>query len=93
MTWDYMHRCSDGTLYVGRTKNLENRLHQHASGHGASHTAERLPIQLVWFQEFSNVGDAWRRERKLHGWGAQKREALIRGWEEIKRLAKPPSQR
>lgn len=23
----------------------------------------------------------------------QKREALIRGWEEIKRLAKPPSQR
>ncbi|WP_018155689.1 GIY-YIG nuclease family protein [Demetria terragena] len=75
----YMLRCGDGTYYVGSTRSLQTRLDQHASGHGAKYTARRLPIELVWSQEYASVAEAYAMEKKIQGWSRAKREALIEG--------------
>ena len=47
----YLLRCSDNTHYVGRTKNLEDRLKRHNLGEVA-YTSRRLPVQLVTYLTF-----------------------------------------
>ncbi|MEE2522287.1 GIY-YIG nuclease family protein [Pseudarthrobacter sp. J47] len=74
-----MLSCSDGSYYVGSTKNLEMRLAQHQTGEGAAYTRRRRPVKLVWFEEFSRVDQAFAREKQVQGWGRAKRDALISG--------------
>jgi predicted GIY-YIG superfamily endonuclease len=81
----YILRCSDGSYYVGSTRSLPLRLEQHASGMGAVYTSTRLPVELVWSQEFDIVADAYAAEKKLQGWSRAKREALISGQVELLR--------
>ena len=85
----YMLRCSDGSLYVGSTGCLEQRVQEHHDGVGASYTRRRRPVELVWTEERESVADAYGLEKQLQGWSRAKREALIRGdWDEIRRLAR-----
>ena len=79
MAWMYILECADGSYYVGSTKDLERRIHQHNEGTGAKYTARRHPVKLVFSAEFSNVADAYAAEKQVQGWGRKKREALIRG--------------
>ena len=79
MAFAYMLRCSDGTYYVGSTNNLDIRLAQHQAGEGADYTRRRRPVELVWFEEFSRVDQAFTREKQVQGWSRAKREALIAG--------------
>ena len=73
----YMLRCSDASYYVGSTTNLEHRLWQHSTGGGAKYTSTRLPVQLVFIEEFDRIDLAYAREKQLQGWSRRKREALI----------------
>jgi putative endonuclease len=75
----YILRCSDGSYYVGSTRNVESRLWQHQQGLGAEYTQHRLPVQLVYAYEFERVADAFAMEKRVQGWSRKKREALIRG--------------
>ena len=77
MAYTYMLRCSDGSFYVGSTRKLEQRLHEHAVGQGAHYTRTRLPVELVWFEEHDNIGAAFAREKQIQNWGRAKRLALI----------------
>lgn len=87
--WVYMLRCADGTFYVGHSDNLEHRIAQHQMGNIKGYTSTRLPVDLVWSQEFSSRIEALEAERQIKGWGKQKKEALIAGdWERISALAK-----
>lgn len=79
MAWVYILKCTDGTHYVGSTKDLEGRVEQHASGRGARYTSKRRPVSLVWAFETDRVDEAWALERQIHGWSRAKREALIAG--------------
>jgi predicted GIY-YIG superfamily endonuclease len=79
MAWVYLLRCADGSYYTGSTRNLNGRLEQHASGLGSVYTSSRLPIELVWCQEYESVADAYAIEKKIQGWSRVKREALIEG--------------
>jgi predicted GIY-YIG superfamily endonuclease len=36
-------------------------------------------VELVWFEEFSRVDQAFAREKQVQGWSRAKREALIAG--------------
>ena len=85
----YMLRCADGRYYVGSTrKSLDERIAEHSSGALGGFTASRLPIVLVWSQQFENITDAIAVERQIKGWSRAKKEALIRGdFEAIQRLA------
>ena len=74
---------------MGSARNLETRLDQHASGFGAEYTKRRLPIELVFAEEFESVADASALEKQIQGWSRAKREALIAGrFDELKRLSK-----
>ena len=75
-----MLECSDGSYYVGSTRSLERRLHQHNSDKdGCAYTRSRRPVTLVWSAEVEHVGLAFALEKQIQGWGRRKREALIRG--------------
>ena len=73
----YILECSDGTYYTGSTNNLELRLHQHLNGEGAVYTRTRLPVKLLYFEQFSRIDDAFFREKQVQGWSRKKKEALI----------------
>jgi putative endonuclease len=79
MAWMYILECCDGSYYVGSTKNLERRLSEHQEGLGARYTTRRLPIKLVYCEEYDRVADAFYREKQVQGWRRAKREALING--------------
>ena len=89
MAFVYILRCSDGSYYVGSTRNLENRIWQHSTGAGAVYTSTRLPIELVFAQEYDRVDEAYAREKQIQGWSRKKREALISGaYDELPRLSR-----
>ena len=61
----YILKCSDGSFYTGSTVDLNHRMEQHQNGHGANHTAKKLPIELVYFEEFLRIQDAFQRENPI----------------------------
>lgn len=75
----YILECSDGSYYTGSTKDLELRLQQHNQGEGANHTKKRLPVKLVYYEEFQRIDEAFFREKQVQGWSRKKKEALIKG--------------
>lgn len=79
MAWMYILKCVDDSYYVGSTKNLELRLSQHQEGVGAKYTSKRLPVELVYSEEYDRVADAFKREKQVQNWSRAKREALING--------------
>ena len=86
----YMLRCSDGSYYVGSTRDeLELRVAQHNAGTFGGYTRSRRPVTLVFSESFESASDAVRAERQLKGWTRAKKEALIGGdIETLKRLSK-----
>jgi len=75
----YILLCADGSYYTGSTTNLELRLAQHQAGEGANHTKKRLPVELIYYEEFSRVDLAFDREKQVQGWNRKKKKALING--------------
>ena len=73
----YILKCSDGTYYTGSAKDLEIRLQQHQNGKGANYTARRLPIKLLYFEEYQRIDEVFYREKQVQGWSRKKKEALI----------------
>ncbi len=63
----YILECVDQTFYVGSTNDLIKRLDQHQKGEGAHYTMKRLPVKLIYYEEFENVGEAFRREKQIQG--------------------------
>ena len=75
----YILLCSDGSYYTGSTIDLERRLEQHQNGEGANHTKKRLPVTLVYYEEYPRIDTAFYREKQVQGWNRKKKEALIEG--------------
>ncbi len=71
--------CADGSYYTGSTNNLELRMAQHKNGEGANHTKKRLPVKLIYYEEFQRIDEAFYREKQVQGWNRKKKEALING--------------
>ncbi len=76
--WLYILECSDGSYYVGSTRNIEHRISQHIIGKGSKYTAKRKPVKLVFACEFPTITEAYNLEKQVQGWSHAKREALIR---------------
>jgi len=84
----YILRCADSSYYTGSTKYLELRLAQHQAGEGANHTKKHLPVELVYYEEYDRIDDAFYREKQVQGWGRKKKEALIdRAFESLRPLS------
>jgi len=75
--YTYILICADDSYYTGSTKDLLRRLKQHQTGQGANHTKKRLPVALIYFEEFDRIDKAFYREKQIQGWSRKKKEALI----------------
>jgi len=90
MCYVYILRCADGSLYVGWTQNLDDRLSAHNEGRGSTYTFKRRPVCLMYSESFHSEAEAIRRERQLKRWSVAKKESLISGdFERLKHLSKP----
>ena len=80
-----------GTLYVGVTSNLAERMALHKSGKGSAFTAKYNVKNLVWFETFSDIETAITYEKRLKGWRRDWKMSLIERrnpyWEDLSRTA------
>ncbi|GFH43064.1 hypothetical protein Hs30E_16150 [Lactococcus hodotermopsidis] len=58
----YVLLCADKTLYGGYTNDLDKRVMAHNSGQGAKYTKARLPVQLIYSENFPDKSNAMKRE-------------------------------
>lgn len=79
MPYMYMLECGDGSFYTGSTQNIEKRLRDHQRGKGARYTRSRLPVRLIYCEEYERVEDAYRREKQVQSWTRREKKALIKG--------------
>jgi putative endonuclease len=92
--WAYMLHCGDRSFYVRHTDDLDVRIAMHMSGEFGGYTSTRLPVKLVWCDEFPSRYEALSAERQIKGWSRAKKLALIRGdWALISELARNRQER
>lgn len=78
MSWYvYMLRCRDGSLYTGYTDDPVRRLAVHNSGKGAKYTKSRLPVALVYSEEYDDKLAALKREFAIKRLKKSQKETLI----------------
>ena len=79
----YILKCANDSYYTGSTKYLEMRLKQHQNGEGSNHTKKHGPVELIYFEEFTRIDNAFYREKQVQGWSRDKKEALISSTENL----------
>ncbi len=87
--YTYILRCSDGTLYTGWTNDLKKRIFVHNSGRGAKYTRSRLPVELIYFEEFSTKQEAMSREMHIKQLNKKQKEELAAHFTVPEELKKP----
>ena len=78
MHYVYIAKCSDGTYYTGYTNDLEKRLLAHNAGKGAKYTRNRIPVEIVYFEEYEDKSEAMKREYAIKQLTREQKEKLIR---------------
>ncbi len=76
-----------GTLYIGVTSDLIQRVYQHKEDQIEGFTKDYNCKKLVYYEIFEEIYDAITREKQLKGWVRKKKEYLIRSrnpkWKDI----------
>ena len=67
----------NGTLYVGMTNSLRNRMEQHRLGKNPGFTQKYNVKILVYFEEYNDPRDAIAREKQLKWWRRKWKLELI----------------
>ena len=75
--YTYMVKCSDGTLYTGWTTDLEHRVKAHNDGEGAKYTRSRRQVELVYYEEYTTIAEAMKREYSIKQLTRKQKEKLI----------------
>ena len=70
----YMLKCSNNSYYIGHTRDLESRFGEHNNMQGGRYTASRVPVEMVFAQEFASQNDAFAIERQIKGWSRSRRK-------------------
>ena len=85
----YILKCSDDSLYVGITSDIERRVMEHNGGkYPEAYTHSRRPVELVFCQEFMDPNQAIEFEKKIKKWSRAKKQALINdNFGELQRLS------
>jgi putative endonuclease len=56
-----LYSQKDKKLYIGFTKNLDDRIRKHKEG-GVNSTRHRIPLELIYYEAFKDKRDATKRE-------------------------------
>ena len=68
---------SKGVLYIGVTGDLNRRMSQHHDRQGGEFASRYNLKRLVYFEEFTSIDDAIKREKQLKNWHRQWKINLI----------------
>ena len=79
MFYLYILRNNHNRLYIGQTSNLEQRMNDHKTHHGAKFIKDYGDFKLVYTEQFQTRTDAMKREKQLKHWTVVKKESLILG--------------
>lgn len=80
MIWNlYIIICKDKSLYTGISTDIDRRIKEHNNGKGAKSLLGKLPVKLVYTEQFNNQSDAMKREREIKSWKREKKLKLISG--------------
>ena len=60
--YTYIVACADSTYYTGWTTDITARVAAHNAKIGARYTRSRVPVQLVYWEEYNDKQSAQRRE-------------------------------
>lgn len=66
----------DNKTYTGSTDNLDRRLYEHNSGLVFS-TKNRLPLKLIYYENFKNLSEARKKEKYFKTCSGRKKLAII----------------
>jgi len=75
--YTYLARCSDGSLYTGYTVDLTKREAKHNEGKGARYTRVRLPVKIVYSEEFQTKSEAMKREYEIKRLSKKDKEGMV----------------
>ncbi|GEN45379.1 GIY-YIG nuclease family protein [Alkalibacillus haloalkaliphilus] len=78
MYYIYMLRCKDGSLYTGYTNDVAARLAKHQAGEAAKYTRAKLPVELVYQEEFESKSEAMKREAAIKKLSKREKEELVK---------------
>jgi putative endonuclease len=67
----------NGTLYIGVTGNLLQRVEQHRAKAVKGFTRKYGVTMLVWFERHADINEAITREKQLKGWNRDWKLKLI----------------
>jgi len=77
----------NGTLYIGVTSDLSQRVHDHKEGINEGFTKRYGCKMLVWYEEHERIEDAIQREKSLKRWYRKWKLDLIESinpqWEDL----------
>ena len=80
MWYVYLVLCSDGSLYCGIARDVDQRVRDHNQGKGAKYTRGRRPVRLVWFsRELDSRSEATREELRIKKLTREEKWDLITG--------------
>ena len=72
-----MMRCSDGSLYVNVTSDVENELRGINGGGGSAWLRARTPVFLACTEEYMNKADAEKRTASIRRMKREAKERLL----------------
>ena len=72
-----MLRCKDNSIYTGITSDLKKRIEAHLSGNGSKYLRGKLPLKLVYKENFPDRSTASKREIEIKKLKKKEKELLI----------------
>ena len=77
--WVYiMTNGPHGTLYIGVTSSLSDRIMAHREGRGSEFCRKHKLVRLVYIEPFPTIEEAIAREKAMKRWKRQWKLKLIR---------------
>ena len=73
----YVVECCDKTWYTGYTTDIVRRIKTHNAKKGAKYTRVRVPVKLIYFEEFETKSEATRAESLSKKLTRSKKEEYI----------------
>jgi putative endonuclease len=74
----YILECSpSGSLYTGRTTDLQRRFREHVSGKGAKYTSSHTPRCITWWEGGHDASSSGRREAAIKKLTRSQKLALV----------------
>lgn len=74
----YLARCADDSLYAGTCIDIAQREAKHNDGTGSKYTRSRLPLKIIYTEEFNTLSEARRRETEVKKMSRPQKEALLK---------------